>query len=278
MNMKRRVKMRRGFMCQSPGSAAGCTAGDPLSVIVPRRPDRTLVDRANSLALNNSTSAKYARGFMCQSPGSAAGCTTGDPLSVIVPRRPDRTLVDRANSLALANSTSAKYARGFMCQSPGSAAGCTTGDPLSVIVPRRPDRTLVDRANSLALDNSTSAKYARLVESTPQRLGNNAAAKMKSTDSVPMPPVVKRRPGGDHKNTGVVGDRKDLQKPAPAVASTADQVFQVSYCLRTLEYWGDIVQHRFGEQEGDSDGTRVTSGSAGEHIEGEKSRVLALLS
>ncbi|XP_058191897.1 protein SODIUM POTASSIUM ROOT DEFECTIVE 2-like [Rhododendron vialii] len=120
-----------------------------------------------------------------------------------------------------------KMRRGFMCQYPGSAAGCTTGDPLSVIVPRRPDRTLVDRANALALDNSTSAKYARLVESTPQRLGNNAAAKMKLTNSVPMPPVVKRRPGGDHKNTGVVGDRKALQKPAPAVASSADQVFQV---------------------------------------------------
>ncbi|KAF7126651.1 hypothetical protein RHSIM_Rhsim11G0135300 [Rhododendron simsii] len=114
-----------------------------------------------------------------------------------------------------------------MCQSPGSAAGCTTGDTLSVIVPRRPDRTLVDRANSLAPDNSTSAKYARLVESTPQRLGNNAASKMKSTNSVPMPPVVKRRPGVDHKKTGVVGDRKALQKPAPAVASSADQVFQV---------------------------------------------------
>ncbi|KAF7126267.1 hypothetical protein RHSIM_Rhsim11G0138100 [Rhododendron simsii] len=51
-----------------------------------------------------------------------------------------------------------------------------------------------------------------------------------------------------------------------------------SLCPLPRLCWGDIIQHRFGEQEGNSDGTRVTSGSAGEHIKGEKSRVLALLS
>ncbi|PSS02823.1 Protein SODIUM POTASSIUM ROOT DEFECTIVE 1 like [Actinidia chinensis var. chinensis] len=40
---------------------------------------------------------------------------------------------------------------------------------------------------------------------------------------------------------------------------------------------GDVIQHRFGNQESHCDGTRVTSGSAGEPIKGEKSRVLALL-
>ncbi|KAA8545586.1 hypothetical protein F0562_020370 [Nyssa sinensis] len=45
MNMKT-SKMTRGFMCQSPSATAVCMTRDPRSVIVPRRPERGLVDRA----------------------------------------------------------------------------------------------------------------------------------------------------------------------------------------------------------------------------------------
>ena len=43
-------------MCHSPAATAVCIPGDPRSVIVPRRPDRTLVD--HSRLINN---AKYSR-------------------------------------------------------------------------------------------------------------------------------------------------------------------------------------------------------------------------
>uniref|UniRef100_F6H1N1 HMA domain-containing protein n=1 Tax=Vitis vinifera TaxID=29760 RepID=F6H1N1_VITVI len=46
----------RGLMCHSPAATAVCIPGDPRSVIVPRRPDRTLVD--HSRLINN---AKYSR-------------------------------------------------------------------------------------------------------------------------------------------------------------------------------------------------------------------------
>ncbi|KAH7834386.1 hypothetical protein Vadar_015480 [Vaccinium darrowii] len=59
MNMKRKMKMRRGFMCQSPGATAVCMTGEPRLSIVPRRPDQTVVDLATSLT--NDGSAKYAR-------------------------------------------------------------------------------------------------------------------------------------------------------------------------------------------------------------------------
>ncbi|XP_059653348.1 uncharacterized protein LOC132300339 [Cornus florida] len=54
MNTKKPMKMR-GFMCQSSAVNAACVA-DPRSVIVPRRPDRTLVDHAR--LINNP---KYTR-------------------------------------------------------------------------------------------------------------------------------------------------------------------------------------------------------------------------
>ncbi|KAK9287481.1 hypothetical protein L1049_015902 [Liquidambar formosana] len=56
MNKKTSKKMRGGFMCQSPAATAVCMTGDPRSVIVPRRPDRTLVDHTR--LINN---AKYTR-------------------------------------------------------------------------------------------------------------------------------------------------------------------------------------------------------------------------
>ena len=43
-------------MCHSPAATAVCIPGDPRSVIVPRRPDRTLVE--HSRLINN---AKYSR-------------------------------------------------------------------------------------------------------------------------------------------------------------------------------------------------------------------------
>lgn len=55
MNMKTAKKMK-GFMCHSPSSTAVCRSQDYRSVIVPRRPDRTLVDQVRLL---NST--KYIR-------------------------------------------------------------------------------------------------------------------------------------------------------------------------------------------------------------------------
>lgn len=55
MNLKTSKKMR-GLMCHSPAATAVCIPGDPRSVIVPRRPDRTLVD--HSTLINN---AKYSR-------------------------------------------------------------------------------------------------------------------------------------------------------------------------------------------------------------------------
>ncbi|CBI20049.3 unnamed protein product, partial [Vitis vinifera] len=55
MNLKTSKKMR-GLMCHSPAATAVCIPGDPRSVIVPRRPDRTLVD--HSRLINN---AKYSR-------------------------------------------------------------------------------------------------------------------------------------------------------------------------------------------------------------------------
>lgn len=51
MNMKA-AKNMRGFMCQSPAATAVCMASEPLSVIVQRRPDRTLTDHAR--LLNNT--------------------------------------------------------------------------------------------------------------------------------------------------------------------------------------------------------------------------------
>ncbi|THG20968.1 hypothetical protein TEA_029844 [Camellia sinensis var. sinensis] len=125
-----------------------------------------------------------------------------------------------------------------MCQSPAATAVCMTGDPRSVILPRRPD-------HAPTLLNNTN-NYTRLVES--RRFGS--ADKRSSNALVPS---VKT-------DRAIDRDRKALHKP-PSVTSSSDQVFQ----------------HRFGEQEGDSDGTRVTSRSLGEHIKGEKSRVLALL-
>ncbi|PSS29203.1 Protein SODIUM POTASSIUM ROOT DEFECTIVE 1 like [Actinidia chinensis var. chinensis] len=49
------MKMR-GFMCHSQAATAVCTAGDSLSVIVPRRPDQTSVDHASLIK-----TAKYTR-------------------------------------------------------------------------------------------------------------------------------------------------------------------------------------------------------------------------
>ncbi|CAL5329634.1 unnamed protein product [Camellia sinensis] len=159
--------------------------------------------------------------------------------------------------------------RGFMCQSPAATAVCMTGDPRSVILPRRPDHapTLLNNINN----------YTRLVES--RRFGS--ADKRSSNALVPS---VKT-------DRAIDRDRKALHKP-PSVTSSSDQVFQVVVMRVSLHCQGcagkvkkhiskmeggDIIQHRFGEQEGDSDGTRVTSRSLGEHIKGEKSRVLALL-
>ena len=44
----------RGFMCQPNASTAVCIPGDPHSVVVPRRPDRTLVDHARIADLRYS--------------------------------------------------------------------------------------------------------------------------------------------------------------------------------------------------------------------------------
>ncbi|KAL3538620.1 hypothetical protein ACH5RR_001986 [Cinchona calisaya] len=51
MNMKA-AKNMRGFMCQTPGTTAVCMASEPLSVIVQRRPDRTLPEHAR--LINNT--------------------------------------------------------------------------------------------------------------------------------------------------------------------------------------------------------------------------------
>ncbi|KAJ7968173.1 Heavy metal-associated domain containing protein [Quillaja saponaria] len=57
MNMKSANRKMKGFMCHSPAATAVCMTSDPRSVIVPRRPDRTiLVD--NMRLINN---AKYSR-------------------------------------------------------------------------------------------------------------------------------------------------------------------------------------------------------------------------
>ncbi|XAR49437.1 hypothetical protein NMG60_11032647 [Bertholletia excelsa] len=56
MNTKRGTKMR-GFMCHSPAATAVCMAGDPRSVIVPRRPDHRLV--GDHVPFMNA--AKYTR-------------------------------------------------------------------------------------------------------------------------------------------------------------------------------------------------------------------------
>ncbi|KAK6916048.1 hypothetical protein RJ641_018909 [Dillenia turbinata] len=54
--MNIRGKKMRGFMCHSPAATAVCTTGDPRSAIVPRRPDRTLVDHSKLI-----NAAKYTR-------------------------------------------------------------------------------------------------------------------------------------------------------------------------------------------------------------------------
>ncbi|KAJ7946700.1 Heavy metal-associated domain containing protein [Quillaja saponaria] len=58
MNMKKNnKKMIRGFMCHSQAATAVCMNTDPWSVVVPRRPDRTIcVD--NMRLINND---KYSR-------------------------------------------------------------------------------------------------------------------------------------------------------------------------------------------------------------------------
>ncbi|KAF8377273.1 hypothetical protein HHK36_030648 [Tetracentron sinense] len=56
----------RGFMCQSPAATVVCMTGDSRSVIVPRRPDRKLVDHSRFM---NAT--KYSR--VVDSPGTPLG-------------------------------------------------------------------------------------------------------------------------------------------------------------------------------------------------------------
>ncbi|KAI3445710.1 hypothetical protein Pfo_002375 [Paulownia fortunei] len=55
MNMKTAKKMK-GFRCHSPACTAVCMSQDHRSVIVPRRPDRTLADQVR--LINNT---KYIR-------------------------------------------------------------------------------------------------------------------------------------------------------------------------------------------------------------------------
>ncbi|MQM10536.1 hypothetical protein Taro_043431 [Colocasia esculenta] len=49
-----RTRKMHGFMCQSQASTAVCIPGDARSVVVPRRPDRTLVDHARVVDLKYS--------------------------------------------------------------------------------------------------------------------------------------------------------------------------------------------------------------------------------
>ncbi|KAK6945560.1 Heavy metal-associated domain, HMA [Dillenia turbinata] len=49
-------KNMRGFMCHSPAATAVCITSDPRSVIVPRRPNKTLIHHAKLI-----NAAKYTR-------------------------------------------------------------------------------------------------------------------------------------------------------------------------------------------------------------------------
>lgn len=58
--MKKGMKMH-GFLCQSHASTAVCIPGDSRSVIVPRRPDRTLIMDRHYLPETTLVDFKYSR-------------------------------------------------------------------------------------------------------------------------------------------------------------------------------------------------------------------------
>nr|DAD40262.1 TPA_asm: hypothetical protein HUJ06_014585 [Nelumbo nucifera] len=90
MNMKTTNKMR-GLMCQSPGATAVCMPGDPRSVVVPRRPDRSLVD--DSMLINS----KYYR-LIEPRRLSSLGDNRPAPLSLSSSIRREREFERRSSS------------------------------------------------------------------------------------------------------------------------------------------------------------------------------------
>lgn len=80
MNMKvNNKKMVRGFMCHSPASTAVCMTGDLRSVIVPRRPDQTLVDHARLINATKYTRIAERRRYL------ASSATKRSTTNVVVP-------------------------------------------------------------------------------------------------------------------------------------------------------------------------------------------------
>lgn len=66
----------RGFMCQPNASTAVCIPGDAHSVVVPRRPDRTLVDHARIVDLRYSRLVDHPR---LAGPAAAAAAVAAAP-------------------------------------------------------------------------------------------------------------------------------------------------------------------------------------------------------
>lgn len=80
MNMKvNNKKTVRGFMCHSPASTAVCMTGDLRSVIVPRRPDQTLVDHARLINATKYTRIAERRRYL------ASSATKRSTTNVVVP-------------------------------------------------------------------------------------------------------------------------------------------------------------------------------------------------
>ncbi|XP_058077645.1 protein SODIUM POTASSIUM ROOT DEFECTIVE 2-like [Magnolia sinica] len=86
-----------GFLCQSPAATAVCMTGDPRSMIIPKRPNRSAVDRARPIDL------RYAR--LAESRRFALGDKRSLSMSSLAKRDHQPSMASNVASLSSASSS-----------------------------------------------------------------------------------------------------------------------------------------------------------------------------